>query len=466
MRPRIVALALLAAAPVVGGCEALVGHYVADLGADDHRGSETIDSSPLCDLERDVFVVDLDLESHEALPNLESYYAAANPELIDHFSALARDYEGGQAHAGVTYLTGAAGVGKSFAVRNVLTGFAEEDECSAALGDLFGEDAGQLGFEIAPLPDLTTVDGQLVFNELPAIAGLPEFDLDQLLTAAGCIRDSTLVPLVVIDDLDELQDASATAILEAIDNFVLDGAPGAGTFVHFIVVGRSSAFGTWLTDPERTERNNEILQRFDLRAPTYRTAGDLDFRVQGYLDFTGQLEDTVASGELDAYVASVTDAVSTHPFLSYSTGNLALGNAVVEHTAPGRDESEAELKAGLFDDLLLRNAQSHGRPGGGSEYDEAYREVLERIAVRYVDVDDEGRFTVRSEDTVDVTDANGEVVGEVRVRDVLNRGGVAFLISPVSATTRYRFEPFWLHAHLIERHNQRLDPDWAYHTCE
>jgi hypothetical protein len=246
----------------------------------------------------------------------------------------------------------------------------------------------------------------------------------------------------------------------------LDGAPGAGPFLHFIVVGRSSAFATWLTAPERTQENNDILDRFDLAAPTYRTAGDLEFRVRGYLDFIGELANVEAAGELDAYVASFTDAVSAYPFLTYSTGNLAVGNVVIEHTAPGRAESEEALKVGLFDDILLRNAQSHGRPGDGSEYDAAYRRVLEEIAVRYVEVDDAGDFVVRSEDTVEVTDDEGAVLGEVRVRNVLDRGGVAFLTSGVESTTRYRFEPFWLHAHLIERYNQRLDPDYAYRPCE
>jgi hypothetical protein len=278
--------------------------------------------------------------------------------------------------------------------------------------------------------------------------------------------DSSPVPLVVIDDLDELQDDSSTAILEAIDNYVLDGAPGAGSFLHFIVVGRSSAFATWLTAPERTQDNNEILNRFDLAAPTYRTAGDLEFRVRGYLDFIGELENVEAAGELDGYVASVTEAVSAYPFLTYSTGNLAVGNVVIDHTAPGQGESEEELKVGLFDDILLRNAQSHGRPGDGSEHDAAYRRVLEEIAVRFAAVGDSGDFAVRSEDTVEVTDDDGTVLGEVRVRNVLNRGGVAFLTSAVASTARYRFEPFWLHAHLIERYNQRLDPDYAYRPCE
>jgi len=457
--------ALLVASACLAGCQSFVGDYDTD-GEPEESSVQPVDSSHLCGIERDHFAFELDLGSSDAQADLESYYALANPELAAHFDMLAQHHVDGETHLGVTYLTGAAGVGKSFAIGNVLDGFADADLCTASLGDLFGEDVEVLDFVVAQTPDLTTLDREIVFNELPSIADPATFELESLLAAAGCTVGSSLVPLVVIDDLDELQDASSTTILEAIDNYVLDGAPGAGPFLHFIVVGRSSAFATWLTAPERTQQNNEILDRFDLVAPTYRTAGDLEFRIRGYLDFIGELETIESSGELDAYVASVTEAVATHPFLTYSTGNLAVGNVVIEHTAPGRRESEAELKAGLFDDILLRNAQSHGRPGGGGEYDAAYFRVLEEIAVRYAEVDDEGNFAVRSADNVAVTDDDGAVLGEVRVRNVLNRGGVAFLTSAVASTTRYRFEPFWLHAHLIERYNQRLDPDYPYRSCE
>jgi len=457
--------ALLVAAASLAGCQSFVGDY--DTNVEPEAASvEPIDSSHLCDIERERFAFELDLESSDAQSDLESYYAVANPELLAHFDALAQSHDDGETHLGVTYLTGAAGVGKSFAISNLPDGFAETDLCLASLGDLFGEDVELLDFAVTEAPDLATLDGEIVFNVLPSIADPAAFELESLLAAAGCMVDSSPVPLVVIDDLDELQDDSSTAILEAIDNYVLDGAPGAGSFLHFIVVGRSSAFATWLTAPERTQDNNEILNRFDLAAPTYRTAGDLEFRVRGYLDFIGELENVEAAGELDGYVASVTEAVSAYPFLTYSTGNLAVGNVVIDHTAPGQGESEEELKVGLFDDILLRNAQSHGRPGDGSEHDAAYRRVLEEIAVRFAAVGDSGDFAVRSEDTVEVTDDDGTVLGEVRVRNVLNRGGVAFLTSAVASTARYRFEPFWLHAHLIERYNQRLDPDYAYRPCE
>src|SRR5690606_35710637 len=170
--------------------------------------------------------------------------------------------------------------------------------------------------------------------------------------------------------------------------------------------------------------------------------------------------------EVESFVDSVAQALDEHPFLTYSMGNLAVGNVVIEQTAPDLEISEHSLKRGLFDDILLRNAGTHGRPGADSEHEGAYRRALEDIAARYANVDASGRFIVRSEDTVEAFGDDGESLGSLRVRNVLNRAGVAFLTEPVMATTRYRFDPFWLHGHLIERRNQRLIENYSPMGCE
>jgi hypothetical protein len=119
----------------------------------------------------------------------------------------------------------------------------------------------------------------------------------------------------------------------------------------------------------------------------------------------------------------------------------------------------------MFDDILLRNVGTHGRPGADSPLEGPYRGALEDIAARYVEVDAQGRFSVRSEDTVEVFEDDGTSLGLLRVRNVLGRSGVAFLIDPGTKTTRYRFDPFWLHAHLIERRNERLYDNYSYQAC-
>lgn len=440
-------------------CQSFVGEYTPDLD------TSSVDSAPLCEVEREGFVFELDLESNDSRPDLEAYYEAANPGLVEHLGTVAQAYRDGVEEVSATYILGAAGVGKSFVTRNWFDQFTGAALCSLELGTLFRQDAALLGAEVVEVPDLTTVDENVVFNELPSLRDPVELDFEALLRAGGCYVDGALVPLVVIDGIDEVHDATSTAILAALDRFVLDGQAGSG-FHHFVVAGRPEGFWSWLTDPARNEDNNAIVDRFELEAPRYRTAGDLEFRVLGYLDFAKRLEDLEADGEVDAYVQSFIDAVAEYPFLTYSIGNLSVGNVVAEHAAPGLDETEEELKADLFDDIVFRDSQTHGRPGADGEQADAYRRVLEDIAARYADVNADGTFAVRSEDAVDVTNDDGSVIGRVRVRSVLNRGGVAFLTSASATATRYRFDPFWLHAHLIERRNQRLEQDYAYRTCE
>jgi hypothetical protein len=130
------------------------------------------------------------------------------------------------------------------------------------------------------------------------------------------------------------------------------------------------------------------------------------------------------------------------------------------------NETEEQLKIGLFDDILQRATQTHGRPEAGGTLGGPYLRLLEEIAVRYIGVGDDGVFEVLSEDTLDVRDDAGAVLGQVRVRDVLDRSGAALLTAAFASGTRYRFDPFWLHAHLVERYNQRTIPGYVYHPCE
>lgn len=449
----------LSYAVLATSCNLMVGSYDTDR-------VEAVNSAPLCEIERQAFVFPIDTESTAQQPDLETYYEAANPEFVARLAAVRQDFENGVPSRGVTYLMGAAGVGKSFVVRNAVGAFADAEQCEVSLPDLYAEDASLLPYAVVRAPDLATLDGATVFNELPTHADPTTFDLLGLLDAAGCRPGGTLVPLVVVDGVDEIHDDAATLLLEAIDKLLL--APDAsGTFAHFLVAGRPEGFWTWLTAPERTEENNAVLERYDLTPPRYATAGDLDFRLRGYWDFAGELDALVASGDIDAYLTSYLDAVVANPFLTYSSGNLAVGNVVIEQTAPGLDPSEDELKARLFDDILSRNVGTHGRPGDGSALDATYRRLLEEIAVRYApEVDAEGVFATRSEDTVVATDDTDAALGEVRVRDVLGRGGVAYLVSASTRTHRFRFDPFWLHAHLVERYNARHDPEYTYRTCE
>lgn len=453
-RRRSCALFLFAVLP---GCQALIGDYSADLDE-----SAPLDTTPLCATERDTFVLDLDLESDTAFDALEPYYEAANPELAAHFSTIAGKFRNGEEHAGVTYMWGAAGVGKSFVTRNLLDAFDDSERCDVELSDLFNGNVDDRGFEVEPRADLATLDGNHVFNTLLTISDPAKFKLETFLDAMGCFDDGELRPLVIVDGIDEIHDNSSRLILERIDDFVIERSKNLGGFVHFLVSGRPEGFASWLNASERTEENSNVVRQFDLEPPHYQTAGDLAYRVTGYLEFAvGDVEPAF----LAAYIDSFTQAVVDYPFLTYTIGNLATGNFVIEQTAPDLELSERSLKNNLLDDLLVRNADTHGRPGADSDLEGPYRRALEDIAAKYTHVDTMGRFSVSLDDTVTAYDEEGESLGRLRVRSVLNRSGVALLTDPATATTRYRFDPFWLHAHLIERRNQRLFEGAKYRAC-
>ena len=218
--------------------------------------------------------------------------------------------------------------------------------------------------------------------------------------------------------------------------------------------GRPEGFAPWLKHSSRSPPDD--LRSFVLNGPLYANVGGLEFICRNYYTWQGE-------SPKQEYVDSFIRQVSEYPFLTYSIRTLSTANFCVQQSRLNPDHTAASLRHQLYDNLLERNHLSHGRP---RRHVSAYGRMLEEVAARYLDqVDEEGFFIVPFEDTVEVLDDSGEMI-EVRVRDVLDRSGLAFL-HPVSfMTARYRFEPFWVHAHLVERRNQRLYPGYAYRTCE
>lgn len=440
------------------GCQAFVGEYSAD--RDDGAVSS---SAELCAVDA-TLTFDLDLDSDEAKDSLQAYYDAANPALIDNLADVVAKFESGEQHGGVTYLRGAAGVGKSFVMTTITGGFADSDQCYVEFADLFAASTEDRGFDVELRADLATTNGAHVFNELPSISRPADFDMETVLEAIGCADDGAPRPLIVLDGIDEIHDDAARLILERIDDYILQRDKTAIPFVHFLISGRPEGFATWLTASERHQENTDIERNFDLQGPKYVTAGDLTFRVRAYLEFI--FGDDFTDEDVAEYSVGFFDALTRHPFLRYTTSNLAFGNFVIDQTALELGTSERTLKARLFDDILERDVDTHGRPGADSEFDAAYRHALEDIAARYVDVDSQGRFSVSPDDTVECFGEDGDSLGRLRVRDVLNRSGMAFLSDPRRTSTRYRFDPFWVHGHLLERRNERLNPGYAYQGCE
>lgn len=449
-RLRRLALAGLASLP---GCQLWVGEYVADR-------EDPLEVDALCALEHDLFDVDLEPNDDSMLDSLEDYYVAANPELAERFATVLRDYSEMAEVRTATYLMGEAGAGKSFAMRRLVNAFPEEQTCDLSLAEVLAAPS-----EVLPtkrLPDLTTLDESLTFNSLPGFVDPGAFTLLTFLEDQGCVVDDRPKPLIVLDGIDEIHTTSAHALLRAVEDFLVDGGD---EFVHVVVLGRPEGFAPWFVDPMRGETTGELVELLRLKTPLYVTAGDIEFRLRDYLGFTMQLEELEANDEIDDYVASVIDALDRYPFLRYSLSNLAVGNVVLQHTAPDMNESEFALKSKIFDDLLARDAETHGRPGTGSRYDTTYVRLLESIAATHTTVNEKGEFTVSPTDSAPIFSAGGEPLGEVLVTDALERSGLAYLASPTSTTKRFRFSPFWVHGFLVERYNERVAPKYDYQGC-
>jgi hypothetical protein len=406
--------------------------------------------SRLCAVEESITIA-ITSEGESRYDDLLPYFRDANAELFSYLDRVAQEYLDGQPHRGATYILGAAGVGKSFVARAVEQ-FPEYDQCTIAFGE-FAEESHE-GIDLKLQPDLQTLSGDYVINTLPTFAQPESFSLETLLAAGGCLRDSEPLPLVVLDDINELHDDSNLLILKEVEAYL--AAPSeTPPFVHFLVFGRSAAFNTWLRDPDRVPPAGLWMPR-PLEGPLYSTVGDLGFAVDSYYDF---MDKAVPPQVRDRFISLVQE----HPFLTYSIRPLATRNMIVEAIA-ANVQSEERLKAIVYDNLMERNNEVHDRPSARTP---SYQYLMEEIALRYKDrVDDEGFFVVDFQDRVPYYDSALEnVIGEVYVEDVLDRSGIAVLDPADTLLTRYRFEPFWIHMHLVEMRNQRNISGHKYQTC-
>lgn len=448
------ACALALAVVVSAGCQLWIDEYRADR-------EDPVDPAPLCEREHDLIDVELKLDSNEERESLEAYYAAANPKLLAQFNRVIAAASAPTPTRTATYLTGEAGAGKSFIMRTLVNAFPSADICDVVLPQVFAMNSSALPTQ--RMPDLATRDEAVVLNELPSLRDPDSFSMAAFLELQGCIQSGRTTPLILIDGLDEVHPDSALAVLREVETFLLRDKQ---TFVHILVLGRPEGFAPWFANPSRGSQTGDAIALMSLETPLYTTRGDIAFRLREYLDFTKQLDGYEASGEFDEYVESLANALERYPFLRYSLSNLAVGNVVMQHTAPGSNADEFELKTKIFEDLLARNVETHGRPGTGSRYDAPYIELFERIAARHTNVNSRGEFTVSPTESLPFTDRRGEPLGEMLVTSVLERSGLAYLASPTSTTKRFRFSPFWVHGYLVERFNQRNTPKYEYVGCD
>lgn len=370
--------------------------------------------------------------------DLASFFADANPELTRRVQGVV---EGRLAPPTVTYLMGQAGLGKSFALAQVHESVADSSHvCTIDLRDLLDGRRDAHHLTVVGRADLVSTRG-VEFNSLPALDPDSAFDFERLLGDAGCVDAGGPRRIVLIDDLDEVHKESALRVLEEVET----AASTRSVPSHFIVAGRPEAFRPWFISPRR--RSAAISRTIPLRGVTHSSKDELGFRYAEYLRFA--LPDRpVTEADQEAFA----DWIAARPFLSYTIPILAAAGFATEQFLREQDVSEDALKRFLYDNLMLRNRETHDRPD--SEH-RIYQQLLEAVAVKYVsEVDSLGFFPVLSNDHVVFLGADG-VEDDVLVTDLLDLSGVA-LLNPADLTTpQYRFEPFWIHRFLVEEMEQR-----------
>jgi tRNA A-37 threonylcarbamoyl transferase component Bud32 len=388
-----------------------------------------------------------------------------NKPLFGHLGQLRKLHRLGDSHRGITYIYGAPGVGKSFFVKKHLkTTLPADANCVVKLSDVFTGSTKEFGFQVEPRSDVTTSGGKTL-GTLPAITDPRDFQLRRLLSASGCEQNGELVPLVVIDDIDEVHPDSSRLILRSLDKFLLDPIQPKSGFLHVIVVGGSEGFAPWYRHPKRGDGIQEFLSTFELKGPVYPTTGDLEVLARNVLEFQlgkAKWKQAQQSGTASSLVRQFEQYVRRHRFLSYSIRSLSIATMISDRPSTSPNATGLELKDFLLSELLRRASEDLGRPDPD---DEQYRRVLEQVASRYANpLDDDGFFVVAGGDKVSVP-SEGRDVDEVDVRAVLDHSGIAITIPESYSTARYRFEPVWVQAHLIELANQRKYPRHQIRSC-
>ncbi len=343
---------------------------------------------------------------------LLDYFQDANPAFFDHVRHLVEQQAAGQVHAGMTCVAGTSGVGKSYVIANLP--FAEGTATKPIkLAQLFEQTK----------PDLQTLDGKGIFNRLP---WAPSFDLTEVL-ANQQAQDK---PFILLDDLDEIHPDTAMVVLQSVRDFIQDHAQ---TFVHVFVFGRPEAFGTWLTRHPRTPVHR-------LLGPDWCTTGDLAFCCHNYYGYK------YSQPAPEEVVTTFQRHLEQYPCLRDTIRPLSGGNFVIKQSQTFK--SKAQLQQALFQDLLTRNTESHGRPGPD---DTRYITLLQQAVVflqqHYRDQDEQGFFVVDPNDRVNFIDEQG-ACHAVRLMDLLNRSGLVNVDLTRLDQARYRFEPLWVQEYL------------------
>lgn len=400
----------------------------------------------------------------------QEYISSATSEGIKKLSKLVKKHNKHQEHRGMTYVMGVAGSGKSHLAKYLHT------SCVLRLKTLFDHKDVVSSLDVIDYDDLKTLDGRMIFNKLAGIKKPKSFDTENLLFLAReanknkdikCFVDNHLVPFVVIDDLDEIHPETATELLKVVASLATGSTASPNRFLHFIVLGRPEAFQAWLRSPKRPRVAQIWPMR--LRGLNLQTMGDLKWWAKNSMSYVNHPHEPS-----EEQVVQFRNTVLKNPFLSYSILIPAHANYLSEQIWAGESLKPEKLRHNLFQNLLQRNYDTHKRPARNRGlFPKLYERLLMKVAIKYLKEDEDGKtkiksngfFRVNPKDRVEVKDPITGLKNEVSVSALLDRSGLIDMNPTGFASSYYRFEPFWLHAHLVELWNQDQSEGYKYRTC-
>lgn len=414
---------------------------------------------------------------------LIDYYLAANPRLKNHLQQAKQRLLSGEAtklrpFRHLTLIAGVAGVGKSTALRT----FLKDPDLESVLYKCDLKTDFYQPWEQADKaelrPDLRS--NGLVLNEMLALKKGESGDLINQLQGQSANT-------IYIDSLDEIHPDEYLKTLRMLEAFVKQSKQ---PYLHVMVLGRPEAFWDYWVR-EGAKLTAEQVDMFILRAPEYKTTGDLAVLHQSYDEWRYHVcwksGKTLSPEEYLAFqeggykhrgkFANITFKpnanmlpqtrnrfeiwAKTYPEVRYSLGTLAgsgfwheiAESVIAQKTQP----TLRELEEQYFSLCLVRDTRPINRPSTENpQFLELYRSLLEQVALDYDNVnqlDAQGYFRVMPEAEVTV-DYQSESVS-FSVVDLLDRSGLVSVDLNSTGERRYRFEPFWFHRFLAERAMKR-----------
>jgi hypothetical protein len=417
--------------------------------------------------------------------DIVDYYCVANASLRDQFEQARQIFasQNRWPFRAMTIVAGSAGIGKTFIKGKVYSDIPREQIWKFDIRELFDEFFQQGLAELKP--DLQ--HGDRVYNRLLSLkpAGRKVFE--------GLLESNTAA-FVVVDSLDEIHPNDYVFVLDRLERLALDVNHG---FIQLVVFGRPTAFQDYLQDRAAAAGGlRRGLRSYLLNKPQFRTTGDLivsnwNFDCWKYGLCRGSSDESSpmmfeeyqhwceqgfsAEGEFADVVFDNNNQMTptarqefqrwsmNYPVVASLLPNLAANGMVRDILADclhrGEEYDERRFMDAFLTQWLERDTRSDDRPSRlKPEYLDAYLQLLEAVAVKYVvegRMDELGYFDVTHQDEVVIQEQGVPI--SVPVRTILNRSGLVTVDPRLPYSQRFRFEPFWFHRLLVQTHQERRD---------